>query len=76
MTRLLHGFAPDLDEFLEATGILAEPKGTRLLKVKFSDHEVLISAWFAAKVTLMIDDDAKDILRNKLGLPMSTDEEE
>ena len=24
----------------------------------------------------MIDDDAKDILRNKLGLPMSTDEEE
>ena len=76
LTRLLHGFAPDLDEFIEATGIPAEPKGTRLLKVRFSDHEVLISAWFAAKVTLMIDDDAKDILRNKLGLPMSSDEEE
>lgn len=76
LIRLLAGFAPDLDEFVESTGIPAEPKGTRLLKIQLLDHEVLISAWFAAKVTLMIDEDAKDILRNKLNLPMSTDEEE
>ena len=73
LIQLLSGYAPDLDSFIQDTGISPEPKGTRLLKISILGQDVLISAWFAAKVTLMIDEDGKDILRSKLNLPLSTD---
>ena len=76
LIQLLSGHAPDLDSFIQDTGIPSEPLGTRLLKTSILGQDVLISAWFAAKVTLMIDEDGKDILRSKLNLPLSTDSNE
>ena len=76
LIQLLSGYAPDLDSFIQDTGIPSEPLGTRLLKTSILGQDVLISAWFAAKVTLMIDEDGKDILRSKLNLPLSTDSTE
>ena len=51
-----------LDSFIQDTGIPSEPLGTRLLKPQSLDKMSNFNS-FAAKVTLMIDEDGKDILK-------------
>ena len=50
LIQLLSGHAPDLDSFIQDTGILLNLNGTRLLKTSILGQDVLISAWFAARL--------------------------
>jgi 16S rRNA C967 or C1407 C5-methylase (RsmB/RsmF family) len=67
--RLLQGWAPLIEEFTEQLKIEAPEPGPLLFGCQIDGVDHVASAWSGARITMMIDDVGKDILRVKLGLP-------
>ncbi len=53
-----------------------EVDGPLLLSCQLPSGEALISAWAGARLTLMMDEKGRDILRLKLDMPFQADDEE
>lgn len=75
LRRLLRGWAPLVEEY-NAEFESLEFDGPLLLSCQLPSGENLISAWAGARLTLMLDEKARDILRLKLGMPFQADDEE
>ena len=73
--RLLRGWAPLLEEFIETTGIAGLPSGAYLIRSELPWGRETISVWIGARITLMIGVDEQNILRYKLSLPWRDEEE-
>jgi len=76
LKRLLQGWAPLIEEFIEELEIEAPEPGPLLFGCVINEVEHVVSAWSGARITMMIDDTGKDILRMKLGLPFIFEDEE
>jgi 16S rRNA C967 or C1407 C5-methylase (RsmB/RsmF family) len=74
--RLLQGWAPLIEEFTEELKIKAPESGPLLFGCEIDGVNHVVSAWSGARITMMIDDVGKDILRVKLGLPFIFESEE
>jgi len=75
LQRLLTGWAPLLEDYNdEFEPIVID--GPLLLSCELSGGEELISAWAGARLTLMMDEKGRDILRLKLAMPFQHEEEE
>lgn len=74
--RLLQGWAPLIEEFTEQLKIEAPEPGPLLFGCQINGIVHVASAWSGARITMMIDDVGKDILRAKLGLPFIFESEE
>ncbi len=74
--RLLQGWAPLIEEFTEQLKIEAPEPGPLLFGCQIDGVDHVASAWSGARITMMIDDVGKDILRTKLGLPFIFESEE
>jgi len=74
--RLLQGWAPLIEEFTEELKIEAPEPGPLLFGCQIDGVDHVASAWSGARITMMIDDVGKDILRAKLGLPFIFESEE
>jgi hypothetical protein len=74
--RLLQGWAPLIEEFTEELKIEAPESGPLLFGCEIDGVDHVVSAWSGARITMMIDDVGKDILRVKLGLPFIFESEE
>jgi len=75
LTRLLKGWAPMIEEYNSEFEPI-EVDGPLLLSSQLASGEALISAWAGARLTLMLDEKGRDILRLKLGMPFQADDEE
>ena len=75
LRRMLRGWAPLVEDY-NAEFEPLEFEGPLLLTCQLSSGENLISAWAGARLTLMLDEKARDILRLKLGMPFQADDEE
>ena len=75
LRRLLRGWAPLIEDY-NAEFEPLEFDGPLLLSCQLASGENLISAWAGARLTLMLDEKARDILRLKLGMPFQMDDEE
>tara|TARA_B110001452_G_scaffold265012_1_gene268976 strand:+ start:183 stop:1973 length:1791 start_codon:yes stop_codon:yes gene_type:complete len=75
LTRLLKGWAPMIEDYNSEFEPI-EVDGPLLLSSQLSSGEALISAWAGARLTLMLDEKGRDILRLKLGMPFQADDEE
>ncbi len=75
LTRLLQGWAPLMEEFNEEF-IPIFSEGPLLLSCLLPCGEALVSAWTGARLTLMVDEKGRDVLRLKLGMPFVSEEEE
>lgn len=75
LCSLLKGWAPLIEEYNEIHPRI-DTTGPLLLSCELPGGEELISAWVGARLTLMIDDKGRDILRLKLGLPFIDDDSE
>ncbi len=73
--RLLRGWAPLVDDFLETTEMTDVSAGAFLIRSDLPWGEETISVWVGARVTLMIDTNEQNILRHKLDLPWRDEEE-
>ena len=73
--RLLRGWAPLVEDFLETTAVENLESGAFLLRSQLPWGEETISVWIGARVTLMIDTNEQNILRHKLNLPWRDEEE-
>ena len=71
----MKGWAPLIEEYNEIHPRI-DTTGPLLLSCELPGGEELISAWVGARLTLMIDDKGRDILRLKLGLPFIDDDSE
>lgn len=68
ITRMLEGWVPTVEDFLEVENIKELKDGPLLLKCNIKDSYAIISAWSGVRVSLMINTLERDILRAKLGL--------
>lgn len=75
LTRLLKGWAPLIEEYNSEFEPI-EVDGPLLLSCLLPSGESLIAAWAGARLTLMLDEKARDVLRLKLGMPFQADDEE
>ena len=75
LQRLLTGWAPLLEDYNDEFEPIAID-GPLLLSCELSGGEELISAWAGARLTLMMDEKGRDILRLKLAMPFQHEEEE
>jgi len=75
LTRLLKGWAPMMEDYNSEFEPI-EVDGPLLLSSQLPSGEALISAWAGARLTLMLDEKGRDILRLKLGMPFQVDDEE
>jgi len=75
LTRLLKGWAPMMEDYNSEFEPI-EVDGPLLLSSQLPSGEALISAWAGARLTLMLDEKGRDILRLKLGMPFQADDEE
>ena len=75
LRRMLRGWAPLVEDY-NAEFEQLEFEGPLLLSCQLPSGENLISAWAGARLTLMLDEKARDILRLKLGMPFQADDEE
>ena len=75
LTRLLKGWAPMIEDYNSEFEPI-EVDGPLLLSSQLPSGEALVSAWAGARLTLMLDEKGRDILRLKLGLPFQADDEE
>jgi 16S rRNA C967 or C1407 C5-methylase (RsmB/RsmF family) len=71
--RMLNGWVPTIEEFLEELKMEEVSEGPLLLKCKFTDSESLISAWAGVRISLMINTLERDIIRAKLGMEFEQD---
>jgi hypothetical protein len=76
LSRLLKGWAPLIEEFTEELKLKAPEPGPLLFGCVIDGVEHVVSAWSGARITMMIDNVGKDILRYKLGLPFIFEDEE
>ena len=76
LKRLLLGWAPLIEEFTEELKLEAPEPGPLLFGCEIEGVEHVVSAWSGARITMMIDNVGKDILRYKLGLPFIFEDEE
>jgi 16S rRNA C967 or C1407 C5-methylase (RsmB/RsmF family) len=75
LTRLLKGWAPMIEDYNSEFDPI-EVDGPLLLSSELPSGEALVSAWAGARLTLMLDEKGRDVLRLKLGLPFQADDEE
>lgn len=75
LRRLLKGWAPMVEDYNSDYEPL-EVDGPLLLSCHLPSGENLISAWAGARLTLMLDEKARDVLRLKLDMPFQADDEE
>ena len=75
LTRLLKGWAPMIEDYNSEFEPI-EVDGPLLLSSQLPSGEALVSAWAGARLTLMLDEKGRDILRLKLGMPFQVDDEE
>lgn len=75
LTRLLKGWAPMMEDYNSEFDPI-EADGPLLLSSQLPSGEALISAWAGARLTLMLDEKGRDVLRLKLGMPFQADDEE
>jgi len=75
-TRLLTGWAPMVEAFMEHTQAESLPSGAMLLRSAMPWGPAWLSVWIGARVTLMIDRNEQNVLRYKLGLPWREEEED
>jgi hypothetical protein len=75
LTRLLKGWAPMMEDYNSEFEPI-EVDGPLLLSSQLPSGEALISAWAGARLTLMLDEKGRDILRLKLDMPFQADDEE
>ncbi|MDA8728266.1 hypothetical protein N9M88_04045, partial [Euryarchaeota archaeon] len=75
LERMLSGWAPLLDDYNEEFEPI-QIDGPLLLSCELSSGEELISAWAGARLTLMMDEKGRDVLRLKLGMPFQYETEE
>ena len=75
LTRLLKGWAPLMEDYNSEFEPI-DVDGPLLLSCTLPSGESLISAWAGARLTLMLDEKARDVLRLKLGMPFQADDEE
>lgn len=75
LQRLLGGWAPLLEEY-NAEFDPIQIDGPLLLSCQVQGSEELVSAWAGARLTLMLDEKGRDVLRLKLGMPFHHEEEE
>ncbi|MAP59817.1 MAG: hypothetical protein CL978_06275 [Euryarchaeota archaeon] len=68
VTKMLEGWVPTVEEFLESQDISDLKDGPLLLKCKIHNSYAIISAWSGVRISLMINTLERDILRAKLGL--------
>ena len=66
--KMLEGWVPTVEEFLEVQEISKLEDGPLLLKCKIQNSYAIISAWSGVRISLMINTLERDILRAKLGL--------
>tara|TARA_S200000501_G_scaffold153382_2_gene144561 strand:- start:2152 stop:3927 length:1776 start_codon:yes stop_codon:yes gene_type:complete len=66
--KMLEGWVPTVDEFLEIQEIDHLEDGPLLLKCQIQNSDAIISAWSGVRISLMINTLERDILRAKLGL--------
>lgn len=74
--RLLQGWAPLVEAFVDHVGCAPLRTGACLIRCSVHDRYETISVWVGARVTLMIDRNEQDVLRRKLNLPWRSEEEE
>jgi len=75
LERMLLGWAPLLEDYNDEFEPI-QIDGPLLLSCELSSGEELISAWAGARLTLMMDEKGRDILRLKLGMPFQYETEE
>lgn len=75
LERMLSGWAPLLDDYNQEFEPI-QIDGPLLLSCELSSGEELISAWAGARLTLMMDEKGRDVLRLKLGMPFQYETEE
>ena len=75
LTRLLQGWAPLMEDFNEEFEPITS-EGPILLSCHLPCGEALVSAWTGARLTLMVDEKGRNVLRLKLGMPFQSEEEE
>lgn len=73
--RLLCGWAPLVNEFLDQVSMDPLPEGAFLFRGQLAWGEEVLSVWIGARVTLMVDLNEQNILRRKLNLPWRDEEE-
>ena len=66
--KMLEGWVPTVDEFLEIQEIDHLEDGPLLLKCQIQNSDAIVSAWSGVRISLMINTLERDILRAKLGL--------
>ena len=66
--KMLEGWVPTVDEFLEIQQINHLEDGPLLLKCQIQNSDSIVSAWSGVRISLMINTLERDILRAKLGL--------
>lgn len=76
LKRLLQGWSPMVEDFVEELAIETPEAGPLLFGCHIGGVEHIVSAWSGARITMMIDNIGKDILRVKLGLPFIYEVEE
>jgi 16S rRNA C967 or C1407 C5-methylase (RsmB/RsmF family) len=75
LARLLKGWAPMIEQYNSEFEPI-EVDGPLLLSCQLPSGEALVSAWAGARLTLMMDEKGRDILRLKLDMPFQADDEE
>ena len=75
LSQLLEGWAPMMEEYNDKHPSI-DATGPILLSCELPVGEELISAWAGARLTLMMDDKGRDILRLKIGLPFNLNSSE
>tara|TARA_B110000467_G_scaffold79044_1_gene71432 strand:+ start:12205 stop:13989 length:1785 start_codon:yes stop_codon:yes gene_type:complete len=75
LRRMLRGWSPLMDDYVERFGPLEE-EGPILMSCDLPCGPALVSGWVGARLTLMIDRVGRDVLRMKLDMPTEADEEE
>lgn len=75
LRRMLQGWAPLMEEYIELYGEVSE-NGPVLMSCQLPCGPALVSGWVGARLTLMMDRVGRNVLRMKLGMPPEADEEE
>ena len=74
IVKMLEGWVPTIDEFLEVEKFSQLKEGPLLLKCSIQNSDAIISAWSGVRISLMINTLERDILRAKLGLDFEKSE--
>ena len=74
IVKMLEGWVPTIDEFLQVEKFSQLKEGPLLLKCSIQNSDAIISAWSGVRISLMINTLERDILRAKLGLDFEKSE--